>query len=118
MVIALFAGGCSQHGDFYSHRQLAFEPLGGARAGLVGRWRAQNGRALVLSGSGRYTYAGNASCWDADGRRLFLLWGCANYGAEEGGVILAVAEAHGECAYVLGEVLRLTNCPEAGEYRR
>ena len=118
LILGVVLAGCAGGSHFYSFRQLNFVPHGPPHEALTGRWHASNGRSLVLAADGRYSHAGSGGCWDADGAKVFFVWGCVNYGATRGDPMLAVAEAWAHCDYALADALVLKNCSMAGEYRR
>lgn len=117
VTIVLLLAGCAPLG-FYSHTKHAFQPLNEHRAALIGAWKGPHG-TLLLSPHGRHKYErGGAGCWDTGGRTITFVWGCINYGTTAGDPVLAIAEEQSKCAYTLGKTLTLSECAQAGEYKR
>jgi hypothetical protein len=112
---------CASEPSIYSFHCLAFVPLAEipVRKDLIGSWRSNDGRQLVLRPDGKFS-AGKmgGGCWDVDGHKLLLRSACVNYGAQKDSVILALAEATYDCSFNLSGRLVLKDCAEVGEYRR
>jgi hypothetical protein len=112
---------CASQPSFYSFASRAFVPLEQvpARKDLVGTWRQNDGRDLVLRPDGKFSMGSSSGCWDVHGRGLLVRHACVNYGATNNGAILAIAESTDECSFTLtANHLQIGNCSYAGSYRR
>jgi hypothetical protein len=109
---------CASEPSFYSFASRAFVPLEQvpARKDLVGTWRRNDGRQLVLRPDGKFSMGSSSGCWDVDGRGLLLRHACVNYGATNNSAILAIAESTDECSFALSGQLVLRDCTYAGRY--
>ena len=112
---------CASEPSFYSFASRAFVPLEQvpARKNLVGTWRRDDERDLVLRPDGKFSMGSSSGCWDVDRNRLLLRHACVNYGATNNSAILAIGESTDECAFTLtANHLQIRNCNYAGSYRR
>jgi hypothetical protein len=96
----------------------AFVPLeqNVLRKNLVGAWRRNDGRDLVLRPDGKFSMGSSSGCWDVDGRKLLFRSACVNYGATNNSAILAIAEPTDDCSFALSGQLVLRDCMYAGRY--
>jgi hypothetical protein len=112
---------CTSERGFYRFESREFVPLAEipVRKDLIGSWRSNDGRQLVLRPDGKFS-AGKmgGGCWDVEGRKLLLRSACVNYGAQKDSVILALAEMTYECTFNVSGRLVLKDCAEAGDYWR
>lgn len=113
---------CASEPSFYSFRSRAFVTLAEVpvRKDLVGTWRSNDGRQLVLRPDGKFlteidTMSG---CWDVGGGKLHLRSACVNYGAQKNSVILTLAEPTDQCSFQFRSNLTLRDCIYAGSYRK
>ena len=126
-ALALFLGivlpimACASEPSFYSFRSHTFVLLAEVpvRKHLVGTWRSNDGRQLMLRPDGKFlTGTGTVSgCWDVDGSKLVLHSPCVNYGAHNS-VILTLAEATHDCSHALSGHLVLRDCIYAERYEK